>query len=89
MISLKDFYFLLLWISLGCSLKLEMKIAPYKEPRPQNAPGNIFVDESCIDCDVCRWMCPSTYSRKGVKSIVYCQPSSDVKLQFIWISLLD
>ena len=36
-----------------------------------------FVDESCIDCDVCRWMCPSTYSRKGVKSIVHKQPEGD------------
>ena len=27
-----------------------MDIAPYKKPRPQNVAGNLFVDESCIDC---------------------------------------
>jgi len=56
---------------------LLMAIAPYKKPRAGNAPGNLFVDESCIDCDVCRWMCPSTFHRKGVKSAVKIQPESD------------
>ncbi len=50
---------------------------PYKMARKANVPGNLFVDESCIDCDVCRWMCPSIYSRKGVKSIVHKQPEGD------------
>ena len=49
----------------------------YKMPRAANTPGNLFVDESCIDCDVCRWMCPSIFSRKGVKSIVHKQPEED------------
>lgn len=35
---------------------LTMEIAPFKKPRRQNAPGNLFVDESCIDCDVCRYV---------------------------------
>lgn len=60
---------------------LKMEIAPYKKPRRQNVPGNLYVDESCIDCDVCRWMCPSIYGRKGVKSAVIKQPvSTDDKL---------
>lgn len=45
--------------------------------RTQNVPGNMFVDESCIDCDVCRWMCPNVFERKGVKSAVQKQPESD------------
>ncbi len=53
-----------------------MEIAPYKKPRSQNVPGNLFVDESCIDCDTCRWMCPSVYGRKGIKAAVINQPSS-------------
>lgn len=52
-------------------------VPPFKKPRPANAPGNLFVDESCIDCDVCRWMCPSTFGRKGIKSIVTDQPEDD------------
>lgn len=52
-------------------------IAPFKRARPQNAPGNLYVDESCIDCDVCRWMCPSVFARKGIKSIVQNQPTNE------------
>lgn len=61
---------------------LTMEIAPFKKPRRQNAPGNLYIDESCIDCDVCRWMCPSVYARKGIKSAVIKQPiDEDEKLQ--------
>lgn len=52
-------------------------MAPFKTARPQNVPGNLYVDESCIDCDVCRWMCPSVYARKGIKSIVHNQPMTE------------
>lgn len=48
-----------------------------KRPRRHNVPGNLFVDESCIDCDACRWMCPSVYSRVGIKAAVTRQPSTD------------
>lgn len=52
-------------------------IAPYKKPRNQNIPGNLFVDQSCIDCDICRWMCPSTFARKGLGAAVISQPISE------------
>jgi len=45
-----------------------------KQRRPANARGNLFVDESCIDCDTCRWMAPATYGRAGTKSYVHKQP---------------
>ena len=54
-----------------------MAVAPYKLPRRQNVPGNVYVDESCIDCDVCRWMCPSVFDRKGIKSAVTKQPDGN------------
>jgi 4Fe-4S single cluster domain of Ferredoxin I len=57
---------------------LAMEIAPYKMARAQNIPGNLFVDESCIDCDVCRWMCPGSFERKGIKSAVTRQPVTEV-----------
>ena len=53
---------------------LRGEVAPFKRPRPANASGNLFVDKSCIDCDVCRW---NTFSRKGIKSIVQTQPESE------------
>lgn len=37
---------------------------------------NLYVDEKCIDCDVCRWMCPSVYEKRGVFSAVFKQPVS-------------
>ena len=42
---------------------MTMKAAPFKRPRAQNVPGNLYVDESCIDCDACRWICPSVFNR--------------------------
>lgn len=52
-------------------------VSPFKERRRQNAPGNLFVDASCIDCDVCRWMCPKTFSRKGIGAVVSSQPVTE------------
>lgn len=44
--------------------------------RPENVAGDFFVDSSCIDCDLCRWIAPQTFSRLGDQSIVYAQPAS-------------
>src|SRR5438105_15396570 len=29
----------------------------------QNAPGDLFVDDSCIDCGVCRYVAPRSFAR--------------------------
>lgn len=70
-------YCLVCYIFLVMGFYCEGAVPPFKKPRVANAPGNLFVDESCIDCDVCRWMCPTTFGRKGVKSIVTEQPEDD------------
>ena len=45
---------------------------------PENAPGELFVDETCIDCDTCRELAPDTFgSRSNGQSIVLEQPRSD------------
>lgn len=44
--------------------------------RPENAPGPVFVDSTCIDCDTCRWMAPGTFVRRGGQSAVVRQPAS-------------
>eukprot|EP00798_Chlamydomonas_sp_ICE-L_P007414 gene7414-543_t len=46
-----------------------------KKPRDGNVDGDFFVDETCINCDTCRWMAPETYSKKGDGSVVYKQPT--------------
>ncbi len=42
--------------------------------RPENIGGNLFVDDTCIDCDTCRWMAPDVFDRAGSMSRVHRQP---------------
>lgn len=44
--------------------------------RPENVPGDFFVDDSCIDCDACRWIAPQTFTQAGDQSAVHHQPQS-------------
>jgi glyoxylase-like metal-dependent hydrolase (beta-lactamase superfamily II)/ferredoxin len=39
-----------------------------------NAPGDFFVDETCIDCDLCRQIAPSVFKEESDHSVVYRQP---------------
>ena len=43
---------------------------------PGNVPGPFYVDESCIDCDMCRTIAPAFFKRNDETgfSIVYRQP---------------
>jgi glyoxylase-like metal-dependent hydrolase (beta-lactamase superfamily II)/ferredoxin len=43
---------------------------------PANAPGEFFVDSSCIDCDACRWIAPRTFDEHGDQSRVHRQPTT-------------
>ena len=43
--------------------------------RPQNAAGDFYVDDTCIDCDTCRWMAPETFDRADGLSRVHTQPA--------------
>ncbi|GJM87440.1 hypothetical protein PR202_ga03394 [Eleusine coracana subsp. coracana] len=45
--------------------------------RPQNVPGEFFVDHRCIDCQTCRWMAPEVFKRVDGKAAVAAQPSSE------------
>jgi ferredoxin len=45
-----------------------------RDPRQGNVDGQFFVDHTCIDCDTCRWMAPSTFARVGNGSSVVHQP---------------
>lgn len=42
----------------------------------ENAPGDFFVDSTCIDCDACRQIAPSVFSDLGDQSIVFHQPET-------------
>ena len=48
---------------------------------PENAPGDFFVDASCIDCATCRTLAPRVFARSDAigLSVVGCQPSSEAE----------
>lgn len=39
-----------------------------------NVPGDFYVDDTCIDCDTCRWMAPETYIEREGQASVHRQP---------------
>ena len=51
---------------------------------PENVAGKYFVDNQCIDCDLCRQTAPAFFDRnaKGGYSYVYRQPETpeDIEL---------
>ncbi|MEC9340602.1 MAG: MBL fold metallo-hydrolase [Pseudomonadota bacterium] len=46
-----------------------------------NAPGDFYVDRSCIDCATCRWVAPDTFDRAQGKSRVHAQPGRGTTAQ--------
>src|SRR5258708_19426091 len=54
-------------------------MARISERVPENVPGRFFVDNSCIDCDLCRQLAPQTFAEStlGSRSFVFQQPASD------------
>lgn len=46
-----------------------------------NAPGDFFVDASCIDCGTCRWMAPQVFDGDGAHSFVARQPGDAATLR--------
>ena len=45
----------------------------------QNAAGKFYVDQQCIDCDLCRETAPANFTRNddGGHSYVFKQPEND------------
>jgi glyoxylase-like metal-dependent hydrolase (beta-lactamase superfamily II)/ferredoxin len=48
---------------------------------PSNVPGTFFVDDTCIDCDLCRQIAPHAYKEESDHSIVYQQPLDDAEMR--------
>jgi len=47
-----------------------------KRAYPENVAGDFFVDDTCIDCDLCRQIAPSVFKEESDHSIVRRQPES-------------
>jgi glyoxylase-like metal-dependent hydrolase (beta-lactamase superfamily II)/ferredoxin len=54
-------------------------VASARLRRIENAPGDFFVDETCIDCDQCRQIAPSVFVQAGDRSAVRRQPETDAE----------
>jgi ferredoxin len=49
----------------------------------ENVEGKFYVDEQCIDCDLCRETAPDNFTRDedGGYSYVYKQPENEEELE--------
>jgi glyoxylase-like metal-dependent hydrolase (beta-lactamase superfamily II) len=57
--------------------------------RHENAPGEFFVDSTCIDCDTCRWVARGMFSREGSMSAVTRQPVGEAERLAAFRALLS
>jgi glyoxylase-like metal-dependent hydrolase (beta-lactamase superfamily II)/ferredoxin len=55
---------------------------------PQNAPGDFFVDATCIDCDACRQIAPAVFRDHGGQSSVGRQPEDDGEIRRALMALV-
>ena len=46
---------------------------------PDNAPGDFYVDRTCIDCDACRRIAPAVFEEGDGHSFVRAQPETAVE----------
>src|SRR2546429_9605211 len=53
-------------------------MANIKKRVPENVPGDVFVDSTCIDCDACRQIAPSVFGEAAETSFVKAQPGSSI-----------
>ena len=57
-------------------------MAEIEDKLPDNTAGKFYVDNNCIDCDVCRDTAPKNFCRndENAYSYVYHQPTSSEEL---------
>lgn len=51
-------------------------MASPKKRLPENAPGDFFVDSTCIDCDTCRQLAPAVFAGGDGHAVVRHQPAT-------------
>ena len=57
----------------------EIIMADVANKQPESVEGKFYVDDQCIDCDLCRETAPENFKRQedGGYSYVYKQPEND------------
>lgn len=53
-----------------------------------NRPGNFYVDTTCINCDTCRQLAPTSFEEVGEYSTVVHQPAGDTEIRQAYRALL-
>src|SRR4051812_8818691 len=56
---------------------------------PQNAEGEFFVEDTCIDCDACRQIAPATFRDHGGQSSVFSQPQTPPDIRRALMALVS
>lgn len=58
------------------SRTIKKPMANRDDKNPENAPGTYYVDDTCIDCDLCRSNAPEFFKREDSSgyTVVYRQP---------------
>src|SRR3954451_12268717 len=51
-------------------------MANLKKRVPEDAPGDFFVDTTCIDCDTCRQLAPAVFGEAPGHAFVRRQPAT-------------
>src|SRR3989442_1704318 len=54
-------------------------MANTKRAYSENVSGTFFVDDTCIDCDLCRQIAPAVFTEDDDHSIVYRQPETPIE----------
>jgi ferredoxin len=66
-------------------------MADLTQKAPENVAGRYYVDETCIDCDLCRETAPANFTRNADdgRSFVFHQPDSDEQEAACKLALLE
>ena len=63
-------------------------MANLQQRLPENAPGDFFVDASCIDCDMCSQLGPTIFRDHGEQCSVHHQPQDEAETRLALMSLV-
>ena len=64
-------------------------MAKLLERLPQNAPGDFYVDSTCIDCDTCTQLAPQVFRDHGDQCSVHTQPQSAEEIRRAMMALVS
>jgi len=54
-------------------------MADREDKLPDNAPGRLYVDGQCIDCDLCRQTAPENFDRNDNEGYTYVNRQPETK----------